>query len=556
MRKRILAFSSLLAAFAVLLTGVLISVAAYRDYRTNVSNQIVLEAGYLSAGAQAYGAEYLSNVKTQPSQRITLVAADGRVLFDSFSEAATLPNHADRPEIAQAFASGEGQATRFSDTLREQTYYYALRLDNGSVLRLASTIKSVLVSLADVVGLVAVICVLVLAVAFFIAARVTKRLVRPINEMDLDTPNSAPVYDELAPLLSRINHQNQQLEKQMETLDRQRAEFSSITDNMSEGFLVLDKDARILSHNKSALRLLQYGEKKAVGKNVLELNRNEPFRQAVYAALQGTSTRCTLELEGRICQLLANPVWTDDTLKGAVLVLVDTTEKQMREQLRREFTANVSHELKTPLTAISGYTELIMNGVASQEDVPAFAASAYAETQRLIALVQDLMLLSKLDEEAAPPAMQPVNLQALCASAANRLQAKANKLSVSLLVQGEAAMVQGVETVLDEIVYNLIDNAIKYNQPDGSVTVSVQQTANGVVLQVQDTGTGIAKADQSRVFERFFRADKSRNKEIPGTGLGLAIVKHGASLHNATLTLESEQGVGTTIRVLFPAVAS
>ena len=554
MRKKILSFSALLAAFAVVLTAAFVTFAAYRDFLSSIQQEVSLQAVYIRSGIELSGLPYLQKLEANSQHRITVIDEEGDVLFDSVANPATMGNHLDRPEIKAALLQGQGQATRYSNTIRQQTFYYALRLDDNSVLRISSTTKSLIASFYDLFWLVAVIAFVVFILAFFIASLVTRRLVRPINEIDLDHPQQSPVYDELAPLLGRIHHQNELIGEQMQALDRQRAEFASITENMSEGFLVLDRDGKILSHNKSALRLLDCHGQKAVGKNALELNRNEPFRAALHSAFSGQAYTCILQLEGRDCQLHANPVIENDHLQGVVLVVVDITEKHQRDQLRREFTANVSHELKTPLTAISGYVELIMNGIARPEDVPGFAADAYREAQRMIALVRDLMLLSKLDEQVALPQHEVTELLSFAQGVADRLQVKAQKADIDLQVTGKSANIMALHVVLDEMITNLLDNAIQYNQPGGKVRVSIKPQGGQVILRIADTGVGIPKADQHRVFERFYRVDKSHSEKTPGTGLGLAIVKHGAFLHDARLTLESEPSKGTTMTLCFKAV--
>ena len=370
-------------------------------------------------------------------------------------------------------------------------------------------------------------------------------------ELDLEHPEDCDAYDELAPLLTRIKRQNDTIKQQMSQLQQKQTEFSALTENMSEGFLLLDRQGHVLSHNSGALRLL--GAEEPVGEvNALFLNREEHFRQAVDEVLEGRRSRQVLQMNGRCCQLLANPVWEDGEPAGAVLVLMDVTEQEKREELRREFTANVSHELKTPLTAISGIAEIMQGGMVKPEDIRDFAGDIYQEARRLIALVEDILRLSQLDEGAESLEREQVELLALSQEVARRLEPAARSAGVSVEVWGAPVQVQGVRRVLDEMIYNLCENAIKYNRTGGRVTLTVGQGAEGPEVTVADTGIGIPPEDQSRVFERFYRVDKSHSKEIGGTGLGLSIVKHGALLHNAQIYLNSQVDRGTSIRISFP----
>ena len=552
MRRGILTFSALLSGIAVIATSILVTMVAYRDFYAAIQKEVMAQSSYVQTGIELMGDDYLREVEHASGHRLTIVASDGTVLLDTVSDPAAMDNHGNRPEIQAALEAGFGESTRYSDTLREQTYYYAVRLADGSVLRMSSTTNSLVASFDNLFWLVALIAAGVFIAAFIIASLVTKRIVRPINEIDLEHPEREVTYDELVPLLGRIKAQNDQIHNQIQALDRQRTELASITENMSEGFLLLDRDADVLTYNRSALRLLNIPDRDVVGQNILMLNRSEPFRDAVGAASRGAARECITEIGGRYCQILVSPVVDGEQVSGAVLILVDITERHSRDQLRREFTANVSHELKTPLTAISGYAEIIMNGIARQEDIRGFSADIYKEAQRLIALVRDLMLLSKLDEADVPLAMEPVDLLRLSEDVAGRLRAEAEARDITLSVTGEPAEVMGVPSVLDEMVYNLLDNAIKYNRDAGRVSLQVERAEAEAVLTIADTGIGISKTEQYRVFERFYRVDKSHSGDIPGTGLGLAIVKHGASLHGAKVQLESVPGSGTTVTIRFP----
>ncbi len=551
MRRNIFASIALLSASAVLITAVLITLAAYQDFFAGLKTQVQRDC--LSLQRELSGREPgdLNGLEPSPGHRLTLVSPDGTVLYDSSGTPASMDNHMNRPEIQAALLHGSGQDTRFSDTLREQTYYYAVLLQDGSILRLSATTASVLASFDQLFGLIFVIVLAVGLAAVLTASYLTRRIVRPINSIDLDFPGSTFVYDELAPLLGRIREQNHQIRLQISALNRQRLEFSAITENMSEGFLVLNRDAKVFSHNRSALKLLGISKYSTVGLSLLELNRSESFRILLQAALEGKASETVVPLHGQHCQVLLSPVWEDGKLQGLVVILMDVTERQEREQLRREFTANVSHELKTPLTAISGYAEIIKDGVARAEDVPLFSQHIYNEAQRLIALIQDLMFLSKL-EESSPPEREAVRLFALAEEVSHRLAPKASLHQVTVELRGdEQAEVLGIPFILEEILCNLLDNAIKYNRTGGRVTMTVSKEAHGVLLTVEDTGIGIPEGELSRVFERFYRVDKSRNERVEGTGLGLAIVKHGAGLHQAQLDLSSSPQ-GSRFTLLFP----
>ena len=447
--------------------------------------------------------------------------------------------------------SETGTASRYSTTLSQRTLYFAQRLADGTVLRVSSEQRSLPSLLLSMVQPILIILVLAVALSAVLASRLSKHIIKPVLAIDLEHPEDSDTYEELTPLLSRIKQQNQTIAQQMAQLRQKQNEFTAITENMSEGFLLLDRQGRILSHNSGALRLLHAAapEERA---SYLTLNRTERFRQAVDAALTGRRDEQLVDLGGRCCQLLANPVIQDGQVAGAVLVILDVTEREQREELRREFTANVSHELKTPLTSISGIAEIIKGGLVKPQDIPGFADDIYGEAQRMIRLVEDILRLSQLDEGAENLEREPVELLSLSQEVARRLETAARSAGVSVEVRGTPVQVQGVRRVLDEMIYNLCENAIKYNRTGGRVTLTVGQGAEGPEVTVADTGIGIPSEDQSRVFERFYRVDKSHSKEIGGTGLGLSIVKHGALLHNAQIYLNSQVDRGTSIRLSFP----
>ena len=522
----------------------------YQYFSDQMMTELESETWLVSRGVELDGMDYLNGLHT--TSRVTWVAADGTVLYDNEADASTMENHADREEIREALTSETGTAQRFSSTLSEQTLYVTQRLSDGTVIRLASAQKTVGLLLISMIQPILIILVLSLLLSAVLASRLSKGLIKPILSLDLEHPEDCETYDELTPLLSRLKRQNDTIQQQMNLLKQRQTEFAALTDNMSEGFLLLDRQGHVLSHNSGALRLL--GVEEPEGEvNVLVLNREEPFRQAVDEALSGKRSQQMLHLNGRYCKLLANPVLADGKPAGAVLVLLDVTEQEQRDELRREFTANVSHELKTPLTSISGIAEIMQSGMVKPEDIQSFAGDIYQEAQRLIALVEDIIRLSRLDEGAERLEREPVNLLSVAQDVARRLDSAAQKAGVTLKVMGLSVEVRGIPSVLDEMVYNLCDNAIKYNHPGGTVNVTVAPADDGSAeVTVEDTGIGIPVEDQSRVFERFYRVDKSHSKEIGGTGLGLSIVKHGASLHGAQIHMDSQVGRGTSVQLLFP----
>lgn len=480
-----------------------------------------------------------------------MVAADGTVLYDNRADESTMTNHADREEIQEALKTGSGEAVRQSDTLAEQTVYYALRLNDGSVLRVSSTQYNVPILLVGLLQPLAFIILLLLALSGFFAFRASKKIVEPINQLDLEHPEEGESYEEIAPLLTKIHKQQKTIAVQLAEAKRQQAAFAQITADMEEGLLVIDEHGALLSVNPSALRLLEVKDVQP-SENVLTLNRSEPFRRAVETALDGRHEAAVLTFGEMSCQVTANPVWHDGKPSGAVLLLVDITEKLQRETLRREFTANVSHELKTPLTSISGFAEILRDGMVQGADVEKFAGRIFDEAQRLITLVSDVIKISQLDEGQLPYVRETVELQELVRTMFDRLHHAADKAGVTLTLEGEPAALSTVRPILEEVLFNLCDNAIKYNRPGGRVTVHTGRQDDRVVLAVSDTGIGIPPAHQQRIFERFYRVDKSHSKEIGGTGLGLSIVKHGAAYLGAAVTVESEPGNGSTFTLTWP----
>lgn len=549
MAKKIYQAICLVAALVLVLSSAVLTAVLYSHFTEQTQRELQVEAVYIAHGLDLQGESYLDTLGDR-TRRITHIAADGTVLFDNEADVASMENHLDREEVRQALETGTGTGSRTSRTLAQDTFYYAKRLPDGSVLRLAATQRSVWVLLVSVLQPVAVVILLVLILGAVLAHQVSARIVAPINSLDLEHPEQNQVYEEVSPLLSSIARLRRTIDRQLAEARQKQQEFRLITEHMSEGLLVIDGQTNLLSCNGAALALL-HGETSPEPVSVLALNRSEAFRTAVRESLEGRHWEGQLEVGGRTLQLMANPVRQGEEVTGAVLLVVDITERAQREALRREFSANVSHELKTPLTSISGFAELLKSGVVAKEDVRDFASSIYDEAQRLIRLVEDIIRLSALDETDLPGEMAPVDLYQLAQQQVRRLETEAEKRQVEVSVLGGSAVVTGNASVLGEMIYNLCDNAIKYNHPGGTVDVVVM-TGEETKLLVRDTGIGIPLESQNRVFERFYRVDKSHSKDVGGTGLGLSIVKHGAQLHNAKLTLESTEGKGTTITVRFP----
>ena len=541
-------------SMAVAVTVMVLSIALfmgmlYQHFTDQIMGELQTETQLVAQGVEVEGLNYLQGLDSR--NRITWVAGDGTVLYDSQADASKMENHADREEIRQALENESGTAQRYSATLAQQTLYAAQRLSDGSVIRMASAQQTVVVVLLSMIQPILLILGIALIISAVLASRMTRGIIRPIVSLDLEHPENCDTYEELVPLLTRVKRQNETIQRQMAQLSQQQQEFSALTENMSEGFLLLDRRGRVLSYNSGALR--QLGAQPPKGEvNVLVLNRSEGFQRAVDDALEGRKSCQMIHQGGRWCQVLANPVLRDGEQAGVVMVLLDVTEQEQREELRREFTANVSHELKTPLTAISGIAEIMRGGMVKPEDIEDFAGDIYQEAQRLIALVEDIIRLSRLDEGEGGLEREDVDLLKLSDQVVHRLEPAARKQDVALKVTGRSVKVHGVASVLEEMLYNLCDNAIKYNKPGGRVTVTVDYLGQDAQVQVEDTGIGIPQEDQSRVFERFYRVDKSHSKEIGGTGLGLSIVKHGAALHDGQVRLESTPGKGTKVTLVMP----
>lgn len=536
-----------LAASIALIFGVL-----HGFFEDQLKTELGREAEYISYALKNDGIAFLENLgsASKDSERVTLVAPDGRVLADTETAAEAMENHSDREEIQQAFENGTGTSVRYSDTLTEKTVYYAVLLEDGNVLRVSTTQYTVWAVLLGLVQPICLVAIVAVVLSLVLSVKVSESIIKPINALDLDDPESNDTYEELAPLLKKISVQKRTINSQLKEAGRKQEEFRLITENMREGFLVIDSDANLLTYNSAAMKLL--GITEPVIGSALYLNRTKGFREVIENTLKKGHSESEMSFEDRIYSLIANAVFNADKIIGAVIVILDVTESAKREQLRREFTSNVSHELKTPLTSISGFAEIMKSGGTSEETVADFSASIYDEAQRLISLVSDIIKISELDEGNAQFEKEMVDLYELSEEIAARLKSEADRKNVEISVLGESAEIFGVRKILDEMIYNLCDNSIKYNRESGLADIIITSDNNNVQLTVRDTGIGIPKAHHDRIFERFYRVDKSHSKAIGGTGLGLSIVKHGAAYHNAEITLESEEGKGTSINIIFP----
>lgn len=539
---------SVLLLSLALITGVL-----YNHFETTMLDQLRTTAQFAEQGVEQEGMAYFDSLHAQ-NCRVTWIAADGTVKYDNRSNPKTMENHADRQEVREAMENDSGTSVRRSSTLSEHTMYYAKRLSDGTVLRLSMSQRSVLFLMGGMLSPLVFIFLAACLLAGVLSYRVSKKIVKPLSKIDLKHPEQVETYDELSPFLQRIAAQNREIDARMAEIRKQQQEFSMITENMSEGLFVVDRNYQILSYNKSAMQIFGMDPRQE-HENLLAVNRSEGFRNAVDSALKGRHTQENLELNGRVYQIIANAVCQPDfaeDMVGAVILVLDVTEKEAQEQYRREFTANVSHELKTPLTSISGFAEIMQDGFVKDEDVKVFAGRIYKEAQRLIRLVGDVIRISRLDEGGLPYQWEKLDLYSLTHDIFSTLHEAAEKQEVHMYMEGGSTVLDTVPTIMEEVLYNVCDNAVKYNRRGGEVFVRLKDGEDAVRVNVRDTGIGIPKEDQERIFERFYRVDKSHSKEIGGTGLGLSIVKHGVKTLNGRLWLNSEPGQGTEIIMEFP----
>ena len=542
--------SILLVAGAVLLASLLFIMGCLYEYFGSVEEkQLRDELELASVAVERGGEDYLSSISSE-RYRLTWISPDGTVLYDTVTGTESLESHADREEVREALVSGEGESTRYSSTILQKTMYCARRLTDGSVLRISVSRATAGVLLIGMVQPILIVVIVALILSAVLARRLSRRIVRPLNELDLEHPLENDAYEELSPLLGRISHQHRQIDEQMRELEQQRTEFSQITGSMREGLVLLDEKERVLSINPAACRLFDADER-CIGQDFLTLDRSHDIRLAIADAMAQGHGEARAERGGRVWQFDVSRILSGTAAVGAVLLAFDITERETAEQNRREFTANVSHELKTPLQGIIGSAELLENGMVQPDDVPRFVGHIRKEAQRLVTLIGDIIRLSQLDEGDEMP-RETVDLLTLSQEAADDLASAAEQKNVTVSVTGESTCVSGVRRLLYEVIYNLCDNGVKYNVEGGSVSVRVGTEDGKAVVSVADTGIGIAPEHQGRIFERFYRVDKSHSKASGGTGLGLSIVKHAVQYHHGTVELQSEKGKGTTIRILLP----
>ena len=537
--------STVFVAVLVLLCSLGVVMGVLYNHFTGVQvQQLKNELSLAVTGTEQYGNAFLENVEADRF-RVTWIDTDGTVLFDTQADQTTMENHASREEIREAMDTGAGSAVRASATLTQQTFYEAQKLTDGTILRISTSQKSAWALMIGMLWPIVLVAVFAIGLSLILARRMAKKIVEPLNTLDLEHPLSNHTYEELTPLLRRINQQHRQIESQMQKLQRNSREFIQITSHMQEGLVVLDKETNIRSINAAAKEIFRSGED-CVGRSFFRMNHSNALRQTLNDALDLGRGSIMQELEGRIYRFDMSRVRSDGNLLGAVILVVDVTEAQNAEQMRREFSANVSHELKTPLQGIIGSAELLESGMVKPADVPRFMGHIRKEASRLVDLIEDILRLSQLDEGVELPA-ENVDMLQLCRDIHAILAQSAEKKQVDITVQGAGFTVTGVRRILHELVYNLCDNAIKYNVPGGTVTVLVENRR----LVVSDTGIGIPAEHQDRIFERFYRVDKSHSKASGGTGLGLSIVKHAAAYHKATVCVESTPGKGTSISIQF-----
>ena len=542
--------SILLVAGCVLLASLLIIMGFLYDYFGGVEeNQLRDELSLAAAAVEDGGTDYLSRL-TADRCRLTWIAADGSVLYDTRTDAESLENHASRAEVSQALTTGTGESTRYSSTLMEKTMYYAQLLDDGTVLRISISRATVGMIAVGMIQPLLIVLIVALILSGLLARRLSRRIVDPLNSLDLEHPLDNDAYEELSPLLKRIHRQHVEIQTQLRELREKTDEFTQITGSMREGLILLDEHGSILSINAAA-QMLFGADAQCVGRDFLSIERSHEISAAIQAAVTDGHSEVRAERAGRVYQFDISRITSDGKFLGTVILAFDNTEQEFAEQNRREFTANVSHELKTPLQGIIGSAELIENGMVKPDDLPRFVGHIHAEAARLVTLIDDIIRLSQLDEGDAMPT-EAVDLLAVSQEAAENLHDAAAARDVTLSVTGRPVVMPGVRRLIYEIVYNLCDNAIKYNVDGGRVDIAVASGTDGSSITVADTGIGIAPEHQGRVFERFYRVDKSHSKASGGTGLGLSIVKHAVQYHHGRIELESTPGTGTTIRVVFP----
>lgn len=542
--------SILIVAGTVLLASIVIIMGCLYEYFSNIQkDKLADELDIAASAVELYGTDYLKNIDSE-RYRITWIQADGKVIYDTQAGADSMENHADRQEVKQALAEGEGSSSRYSDTLMEKTSYYARLLDDGSVLRVSTTYATAGLLVLGMLQPILVVLIAALVLSGILARRISKRIVEPMNSIDLDRPLENDTYEELSPLLNRINQQHKEIEMQMRYLKQRTDEFTQITESMKEGLILLDNKGNVLSINEAAQNILET-DSDCIGQSFLSIERSRNINNAIQSAFEEGHSEIYAQYGNREYQVDISRIESGGETVGAVLLAFDITEQQNAQRNRREFTANVSHELKTPLQGIIGSAELIENGMVKPEDMPRFTGHIRKEASRLVTLIEDILRLSQLDEGRQMPSEQ-VDLFELADEVKSVLEGACEAKNINMKLMGEHVCVDGVKRLLYEIIYNLCDNAVKYNNEGGIADIDISSDEKNAYITVRDSGIGIPQDQQQRVFERFYRVDKSHSKESGGTGLGLSIVKHAVSYHNGTVSMKSEPGNGTEIRVSIP----
>lgn len=542
--------SILIVAGTVLLASIVIIMGCLYEYFSNIQkDKLADELDIAASAVEPYGTDYLKNIDSE-RYRITWIQADGKVIYDTQAGADSMENHADRQEVKQALAEGEGSSSRYSDTLMEKTSYYARLLDDGSVLRVSTTYATAGLLVLGMLQPILVVLIAALVLSGILARRISKRIVEPMNSIDLDRPLENDTYEELSPLLNRINQQHKEIEMQMRYLKQRTDEFTQITESMKEGLILLDNKGNVLSINEAAQNILET-DSDCIGQSFLSIERSRNINNAIQSAFEEGHSEIYAQYGSREYQVDISRIESGGETVGAVLLAFDITEQQNAQRNRREFTANVSHELKTPLQGIIGSAELIENGMVKPEDMPRFIGHIRKEASRLVTLIEDIIRLSQLDEGRQMPSEQ-VDLFELAEEVRSVLEGACEAKHINMKLMGEHVSIDGVKRLLYEIIYNLCDNAVKYNNEGGIADIDISSDEKNAYITVRDSGIGIPQDQQERVFERFYRVDKSHSKESGGTGLGLSIVKHAVSYHNGTVSIKSEPGNGTEIRVSIP----
>ena len=550
MTKRI--FKSIcVATLVVFITSLMIIMSLLYDHFTQLQqNDLKILTANTSHGIEVSGTKYFEEMKLN-NYRITWIDIDGTVLLDSQANASEMENHGDRQEVEDALKLGYGESTRFSTTLLEKQIYSAQRIADGSIVRISRTRSTSFAFMLQMIQPIAVIAIIALILSLILASHLSRLIVKPLNSINLDEPLSNENYEELAPLFTRLEYQRRQINKQVSELKRRQDEFEAVTGSMTEGLVLLNSKDTILSMNKSAMQLLDTN-KSCIGQNILTINRTLALQELLSKAQNGEKLEKIIELDSGEYQLVASPVVSNGVTKGVALLIFDVTEKMNAEQRRREFTANVSHELKTPLHSISGHAELMRSGMVKPEDVNRFTDQIYFEAQRMSEMVDDIIRLSRLDEGTEDMTREEIDLMSVAQDVVNSLDSTAKEMDISLDLKGDKAIIHGIPHLISGVIYNLCDNAIKYNHKAGKVDIRIIDYADFVTLMIRDTGIGIPESQQSRVFERFYRSEESHQNKIGGSGLGLSIVKHSVRMHDGSIKLESVLGKGTKITVTFP----